>query len=77
MFFKRLLYPSTRGNLLKIAKLPIVSERDKNCVSNRVINIWNSLPDYIIAARSIASFKRSLSQFDFSLFCINNFVSSI
>jgi len=28
--FQRSLYPSTRGNLFKLAKLPIVSERDKN-----------------------------------------------
>jgi len=37
--FKRSLYPSTRVYLLKSAKLPIVSERDKNLFSNRAINI--------------------------------------
>ena len=28
-FFTRSLYPTTRGNLFKLAKLPVVSERDK------------------------------------------------
>jgi len=39
--------------MLKLAKLPIVSELDENFFSNRVINIWNSLPDNIVAYRSI------------------------
>ena len=30
MFFMRSQYPSTRGNLFKLAKLPVVSERDEN-----------------------------------------------
>jgi len=42
--------------VLKLVKLSIVSERDQNLFSNRVINIWNSLPHNIVAARSIASF---------------------
>jgi len=34
--------------------------------SNRVINIWNSLPDHIVASPSVASFKRKLSKFHFN-----------
>jgi len=41
--------------------------------SNRVINIWNSLPDNIVAAISIARFKRSLNEFDFSHFLHQQF----
>jgi len=51
--------------MLKLAKLLIVSERDENFVSNRVINIWNSQPDKVVAARSIASFKLIINEFDF------------
>jgi len=38
-FLTRSLYPSTRGNLFKLAKLPVVSERANNFLSNRIINI--------------------------------------
>jgi len=48
-------------NLFKLDKLPIASERDKNFFSNRVINIFNSLPANSVAARSITSFKQSIN----------------
>jgi len=34
--------------------------------ANWVINIWNSLPDHIVASPSVASFKRKLSKFHFN-----------
>jgi len=34
--FKRSLYPPTWGNLFKLAKLPIVSERGKNVFSYHI-----------------------------------------
>jgi len=55
-------------NLFKLTKMPIAPDRDENYFSNSVINIRNSLPDNIVAARSIASFKRSINDFDFSHF---------
>ena len=68
VFFTRSLYPSTRGNLFKLAKLHVVSERDKNFFKNNfVINIWNLLPDNIVAASSISSFF-------LIFFCSNNYV---
>ena len=70
-FFTRSLYPTTRGNLFKLAKLPVVSDRDKHFFNNRVINIWNSLPDNIVAASCIYSFKRNLNGFDFSKFLLS------
>jgi len=51
-------------------KLPIVSERDKIVFSNRVINVRNSLPDNVVAARYIASFKRIINEFDFSYYLL-------
>jgi len=66
MFFKALKW----RNLFKLAKLPIFSERDKNYFRNRVINIWNFLPDYIVAATSIANFERIINEFDFSHFLL-------
>ena len=35
--------------------------------SNRVVNVWNSLPNYIVSAPSVSSFKRHLQQFELSM----------
>ena len=48
---------SSRDELL-LAKLHVVSERDKNVFTNRVTNIWNALPDSIITSSSVSSFKK-------------------
>ena len=75
MFFTRSLYPSIRRNLFKLAKLPVVSEHGRNLFNNRVTNIWNWLPDNIVATNSILSFKRTLMNLIFPIFfCSNNFV---
>jgi hypothetical protein len=34
--------------------------------SNRVVNIWNHLPDSIVTAESVSCFERRLDSFDFS-----------
>ena len=36
----------TRGNSMKLKKNHVVSARDGHIFVNRIINIWNSLPDY-------------------------------
>jgi Reverse transcriptase (RNA-dependent DNA polymerase) len=65
-FFKRSLCPSTRGNSLKLAKLAVASERDKNFFTNRVINIWNALPDVVVTSCSVSSFKRNIANVSLS-----------
>ena len=40
--------------------------RDGHFFANRVINIWNSLPDHIVASPSVACFKRKLSKMNFN-----------
>jgi hypothetical protein len=65
-FFKRQLYASTRGNSIKLAKIHVASERDKNFFTNRVINIWNALPDFIVSSSSVSSFKRNIALTDLS-----------
>jgi hypothetical protein len=59
-----------RGNKFKLVKPKSVSVRDSNFYVNRIVNIWNSLPDSIVTAASIFSFKRRLNSFDFSNFII-------
>ena len=57
-----------RGNKFKLVKPKSASVRESNFFVNRVVNIWNSLPDYIVTAESVSSFKYRLSNLDFSNF---------
>jgi len=78
MFFKRSRYSSTRGNLFKLAKLPIVSERDKNVFSNCVSNIWYGIRymTKLLQLDLSQSLHGALTILTFHTFyCINNFVS--
>ena len=59
----------TSNNLFKLAKLPVVSERDE-ILKICVINIWNSLSDNIVAASSISNFNWTIIGFDFSKFLL-------
>jgi len=68
--FKRSLYDSTRGNSLTLAKLQVISDRDENVFTNRMINIWNALPDSIVTSSYVFSFKRKLAQFDLSRYLL-------
>ena len=50
-----------------VYKSRIVSVRDGNFFSNRIISTWNSLPDDIVSSRSVDIFKRKLHSMSFSL----------
>ena len=50
------------------------SVRDANFFSNRIVNIWNALPHYIVQASIITSFKRHLSRFNIAQFCFCNYL---
>jgi len=56
--------------LLKVAKLHVISERDKIFFTNRVINIWSALPDSIVTSSTVSSFKRNIAQFDLSRYLL-------
>ena len=45
------------GNTLKLFNK---YDLRKYSFNNRVINIWNSLPDYVVNIHSVNSFKRGL-----------------
>jgi len=51
----------TRGNSCKLKKNHILNIHDASMFHNRVINFWNKLPDSVVLAASISSFKRRLS----------------
>jgi len=49
----------TRGNKLKIFQEHVHYNLRKYLFSNRVIQIWNSVPDLVIESNSINSFKNN------------------
>ena len=53
----------TRGNKFKIFQEHVHYNLRKYYFSNRVIQIWNSLPDSVVESNSINSFKNNLYKF--------------
>jgi len=54
---------TTRGHSLRLFK-----ERSRllvrhNFFSNRIVNLWNSLPGYLVTAPTVATFKQQLDDF--------------
>ena len=64
--FSNVLY--TRGNCKKLVKPRSVSDRDADMFSKRIVNIWNSLPDSVVSATGVNSFKRRLACVNWSVF---------
>jgi len=58
---------STRGNQLKLYKCHCTVDVTKHYFSNRVVNVWNSLPDTVVTAPSLLYFRRQLAKFDLSI----------
>ena len=59
---------NTRGHRYKFFKKPFRLDLCKHFFGNRVVDIWNILPDACISAKSINCFKHNLITCDFSMF---------
>jgi len=53
----------TRGNLLRLKKFRPKYDLRKYSFTNRVVNIWNSLPNKVELADSVNCFKSRLDKF--------------
>ena len=53
----------TRGNNLRLQKNRFKYDLRKYCFTNRVVNIWNSLPNYVVYANTTNVFKNRLDKF--------------
>ena len=62
-FFQIKSDSKTRGHKYKMEKKRSRLEIRKNFFSQRIVNEWNSLPDYVIEAESINSFKNRYDEF--------------
>ena len=54
-------HTTTRGNDLKFFKRRLKLNVRANTLSNRVVNIWNSLPNYVVLAPALNIFKSWLN----------------
>ena len=53
----------TRGHNLKLFQQRSTKDIRKHYFTNRVVKIWNSLPDNVVNATSVNSFKNQLDKF--------------
>ena len=51
---------ATRGNIYKIRQDHVKYDLHKFSFSNRVTIVWNSLPDTVVKAESVSTFKNRL-----------------
>ena len=52
----------TRGHSLKLKKLSVKTSVRQNFFAVRVVNAWNSLPEAVVSAPSLNSFKNRLDK---------------
>ena len=60
-----------RRNRYKLAKFKITMTRDANFYSDRIVDIWNDLPDSIVMASTVSLFKCYLRNFEFSAYIMH------
>ena len=53
----------TRGNDLRLQKTRVIYDLHKYYFTNRVLNIWNSLPKYVVLSDTVNTFKSRLEKF--------------
>ena len=61
--FSTNFHPSTRGHTYKVSVPISYTECRKRCFSVRQVNLWNSMPDYMVETESLEEFKRKLHDF--------------
>ena len=58
----------TRGNGMKLYREQCSIDAKHQFFSNRIVDIWNSLPAAVVLSPSVAVFKRNLAKLTFSSF---------
>ena len=63
LFFKLSGDSKVRGHTYKIVKNSFRLDVRKNFFNNRVLNAWNEMPQYVVDAKTVNSFKARLDRF--------------
>ena len=71
------LFLSNKRSQLEITKNKTKYDLCKFCFANRIVNIWNSLPSYVVSAKTVNCFKTRLDRFWLNQDIIYNFRSEI
>ena len=58
----------TRGNSLKLYINKMKTNKERFLFKNRAVHIWNSLPDFIVIASNVKSFKYHLDRLELKFF---------
>ena len=61
-FLEKPQVTSTRGNSMKLFKQPAKKNIKKHCFCNRVVDMWNTLPDNVVTSATLNAFKNSLDK---------------
>ena len=64
IFFEVSTVRKTRGHSLKLLKKRCNGELRRNFFSQRVVDVWNGLPQYVVDADSVNCFKNRLDKFN-------------
>ena len=56
-------YSATRGNGFKLYKGQVKYDLRKYFFTNRIVDVWNSLPENVVSADSVNSFKNRLDRY--------------
>jgi len=70
-------HSATRGNRYKLTQKHVHYNLTKFSFSNRVVSIWNSLPDYVVSACSVIIFENRLDYFWRDHECLREWKASL
>jgi len=60
----------TRGHDFKLSKQTCSVDATKYYFTNRVVNVWNSLPSHVVSSPTLSNFKSRLGEHDFSSYLL-------
>ena len=62
------MFNVTRGHCYKLKKAYVRLDVRKHFLANRVVNVWNNLPNDVVLSSSMSMFARKLRLCDLSSF---------
>jgi ribonucleases P/MRP protein subunit RPP40 len=71
------VYENTRGHCMKLFKLHAKKDIRKYSFSSRVVDVWNSLPMYVIESANVNAFKTNLDKHWSNQEVLTNFKAKI